>query len=166
MNVFRSSLVLLSLIAVGCAPSHHHHHGHGHSPHHGIVQAFESGGKQAGFAELKLHDDKGDLELWLTKDQAGKLPYDLPLNSVVTVDFPKLGKAVKLQVRNTRKNEDEDGKGNIRAGKTNYFIFPGDTGVDPAFLVGKDFSSKVVVSFSNDGEPCATKTFKLQPHTH
>ena len=168
MNAFKSSLVLLSLIAVGCAPGHHHghHHGHahGHSPHHGIVKPFASSGEQTGYVELKLHDDKGDLELWLTKDEAGKQPYDLPLDSVITVDFPKLGKTVKLQVRNTSKNEDEDGKGNIRAGRTNYFIFPGDTGVDPAFLVGKDFASKVVVSFN--GGASKTRSFELKPHTH
>ena len=38
------------------------------------------------------------------------------------------GKVVELRVRNATKNEDEDGTANVRAGKTNYFIFPGETG--------------------------------------
>ncbi len=167
MKILKASLLVLSLFLVGCEPPNpHDDHGHAHTPHHGIVKPFQNGGEDAGFVELKLHDDKGDLELWLTQDEAGKNPYDLPLDAVITVEFPKLEKTVKLQVRNTSNNEDEDGKGNIRDGKTNYFIFPGDTGVDPAFLVGKEFSSSVVVSFEVEGNTLKTQSFELSPHTH
>lgn len=154
---------------------HDHHHGHDfgnahdhdHTPHHGIIVPFQSGNTPTGFAELKLHDDKGDLELWLTKDQAGKQPYDLPLDSVITVTFPKLdNKTVTLRIRNKDKNEDEDGKGNIRNNATNYFIFPGDTGVDATFLIGKDFATDAVISFSAANAQCATESFELRPHTH
>lgn len=154
---------------------HSHSHGHDfgdghehhHTPHHGIVTPFSAGKTQAGFVELKLHDDKGDLELWLTKDEAGNQPYDLALDSVITVTFPQLdNKTVELRVRNKDKNEDEDGKGNIRNNASNYFIFPGDTGADASWLVGKDFASEVIISFSSGDAKHTTASFKLIPHTH
>ncbi|VGO15874.1 hypothetical protein PDESU_04461 [Pontiella desulfatans] len=142
-------------------------HGHDHTPHDGIIVPFRTGQSQAGFLELKLHDDKGDLELWLTKDKAGATPFDLPLDSMVAVLFPQLGgKTVELQVRNDQQNEDEDGKGNIRNKKTNYFIFPGDTKADASFLVGKDFVAEVVISFASEGITHTTAPFKLSPHSH
>ena len=144
--------------------SHDHHH---HTPHLGEMAEFYNGDKAAGTAELKLHDDKGDLELWLTKDKAGKVPFDLPLDTVITVTFPKLdNKTVELRVRNKDKNEDEDGKGNIRESATNYFIFPGDTGADASFLVGKEFKSEVILNFKVGDSTHSTKSFVLKPHVH
>jgi hypothetical protein len=178
-------LLSLLIIAAGCSQKHdghehndhehghghtHNHaqsHGHGHARHHGIAVPLYSGQQQAEFAELKLHDDKGDLELWLTKDDAGGDPFDLSLDSEITVSFPKLeAKTVALWVRNSEKNEDEDGKGNIRDSKTNYFIFPGDTEADAAFLIGKDFASSVVISFVAGDVKYTTEPFELRPHTH
>lgn len=194
-GVIRFGVLFSLMIAAGCSRqhdhSHDHDHAHGHdhthvhkkemqvsrkkslgaildmAPHHGILVPFSSKQALTGYAELKLHDDKGDLELWLTKDAAGAGPYDLALNSVITVTFPDLNqKKVELRVRNSDKNEDEAGKGNIRDNKTNYFIFPGETGIDAAFLVGKDFSSKVVITFSDGGVEYSTDPFELRPHTH
>ena len=147
--------------------AHTHSHGnHDHTPHMGILAPFEMDGKQQGTAELKLHDDKGDLELWLT-NVAGTAPFDLPLDTVITVSFPKLvQKAVELRVRNTVNNEDEDGVGTIRSGKTNYFIFPSNNKTDASFLIGRDFSSDVVISFSTADKRYITKPFILRPHTH
>lgn len=155
----------------GHTHGHHHDHEkaheHSHTPHMGIVIPFQSGQGRAGFAELKLHDDKGDLELWLTEDRAGIHPFDLPLNSVITVAFPKLdNKVVELRIRNMEKNEDEDGGSNIRRNATNYFIFPGDTGADASFLVGKQFASDAVISFSTANAKYVTERFELKPHTH
>ena len=141
-------------------------HAHSHTPHVGVMAAFKEGGKDVGFVELKLHDDKGDLELWITTDQKGKEPFDLPLDAVIKVQLPKLEKTVELKVRNTEKNEDEDGNGNIRDGKTNYFIFPGDTGADAKFLMGKDFSSEAIISFELDGKSYTSEGFALEPHVH
>ena len=76
------------------------------------------------------------------------------------------GKEVWLRARNNVDNEDEDGKANIRSGKTNYFIFPGNTSESADFLVGKDFSSTVEVSFIADGKLFNTDAFVLMPHTH
>ena len=142
-------------------------HAHGGTPHHGVVEVILSGRNASGFAELKLHDDKGDLELWLTSDKQGAHPLDLPLDTEITVSFSDLNdKKVTLRVRNSDKNEDEDGNGNIREGKTNYFIFPGDTGADASFLMGKEFVSKVVIFFSNGPSHNMTSEFELRPHTH
>jgi len=146
---------------------HTHEHSHSDSSHHGIVVPLFSGQQHKGFAEIKLHDDKGDLELWLTKDKTAGSSFDLPLNSEIVVTFPKLNpQVVTLRIRNNEQNEDEEGNGNIRENKTNYFIFPGDTGVDASFLTGKEFSTNTVVSFVVDGITYTSNTFKLQPHTH
>ncbi len=149
--------------------SHSHEHGdtHGSALHHGIVVPLFSAQQQVGFAELKLHDDKGDLELWVTKDEVGSNPIDLPLNAQIAVAFPQLAtQQVTLRVRNMAQNEDEDGKANIRANKTNYFIFPGDTGADASFLMGKAFSAETVISFEVGGVTYSTAAFTLRPHTH
>lgn len=155
---------------------HEHGHGHGHDeehgeeehgPHDGMVVPFAGAdGKVVGHVELKLHDDKGDLELWLATDEGITKPYDLSLTDTITVTFHGRDKSVTLAVRNTDKNEDEDGTANNRSGKTNYFIFPGDTGADATWLMGKDFSSEVSISFSSGGKAFSTQRFTLIPHTH
>ena len=152
-----TTLLLIPLIVVGClkkpkteegkadvGENKHSDHGHEHTSHLGVVVPFLSGQQQVGFAELKLHDDKGDLELWLTKDKAGTEPFDMSLGSSVSVVFTKMDqKIVQLKVRNSTKNEDEAGVGNIRSNATNYFIFPGETGGMPHSLLGKILHQKL-----------------------
>lgn len=139
-------------------------HGHAHTPHDGVVAALKDG---PGFVELKLHDDKGDLELWLAKDREITQPLDIPANSNITVSFKdRPGKTATLAVRNDQQNEDEDGKANMRGAMTNYFIFPGNSGQDPSWLMGKDFKSNVTVSFTANGKNYTSEEFTLIPHTH
>jgi hypothetical protein len=142
--------------------------GHVHTPHDGVVAPLKDAvGKDVGFVELKLHDDKGDLELWLAKDREMKEAIDLPANSIILASFPELPKkSAKLSVRDKQKNEDEDGTPNLRNGLTNYFIFPGDTKQDAAWLVGSDFKSAVVITFEVEGKKFSTEEFTLVPHTH
>ena len=183
-----------SIVLSGCAGGHSHGAGSGHShghgshshasdhggssnlgshdsahsgaPHHGILTPLFNLNNKVGYIELKLHDDKGDLELWLT-DLSNNTPLDIPLDSEIKVKFLDIGgREVLLKVRNKNSNEDEDGKGNIRSGKTNYFIFPGDSGESADFLVGNAFSSNVLVSFVADGKLLRTAAFVLKPHTH
>ena len=51
--------------------------------HDGVASPLhDASGKYSGWLELKLHDDKGDLELWLTPRRAGgPPPMDLPLDA-------------------------------------------------------------------------------------
>jgi hypothetical protein len=140
--------------------------GHAHTPHDGVV-AVLSGPSGENFVELKLHDDKGDLELWLAHDRQMTEPLDIPADTEITVTFKDVpGKTATLAVRNNEKNEDEEGTANMRDGKTSYFIFPGDSGQDPTWLMGQDFRSAVTVSFTVDGKEYRSDEFVLVPHTH
>ena len=145
-----------------------HGHEHGATPHEGVVAAFTGpGGVVAGHLELKLHDDKGDLELWLARDAKITQPFDLPLDATIRVEFIDVGnRVVELRARNGVKNEDEDGRANVRDGKTNYFIFPGETGADAKWLMGDKFASIVRVTFPAGGSGHVSEEFMLVPHTH
>ncbi len=102
-----------------------------------------------------------------TKGQAGDQPLDLPLESVAKIDFStKGGRSVELRVRNTETNEGEDGVSTIRDGRTNYFIFPGETGADAKWLMGTDFEATVRLSISGDGIDYKAGPFELKPHVH
>lgn len=140
----------------------------GHTPHSGVVAVLkEESGEEVGFVELKLHDDKGDLELWLAKDRQMKEPIDLPADSEIIASFlDHSGKTATLRVRNDEQNEDEDGTANMRGGKTNYFIFPGDSGQDPRWLVGAGFKSAVKLAFTASGKSYTSEELVLVPHTH
>ena len=131
-----------------------------------------------GFLELKLHGDAGDLELFLYegfavsnwKVQGKPKPLDVPASTVLKLTFPDgphAGKQIDLAVRNNEQNEDEDGTPNMRATGTNYFIFPGESGQDPAFLVGETVTSwrgLVSVAFEVNGKAYAADPFVLVPH--
>jgi len=143
-------------------------HGHDHveGPHHGIPARFAGDGG-GGHLELKLHDDKGDLELWLYQDETSSKPFDLPIGGMVEVEFVDVdGRKISLRPRNIEKNEDEDGNPNIRSGNTNYFIYPSKDGEDASWLKGKAFQSIVVVHFTSDGNEFVSDEFVLKPHVH
>lgn len=142
-------------------PKGHAHQG-GHGPHDGVMAKLKDG---AGYVEVKLHDDKGDLEVWLAQDEKIIKPIDLPLDAALSLTFKDKGdKVVKLKVRNQEHNEDEDGTPNIREGKTNYFIYPGDSGEPSDWLKGQGFKSNVSLSFSKDGKAMESEGFTLTPH--
>lgn len=143
-------------------------HGHEHfdGPHGGIPAGF-SGGEVSGKLELKLHDDKGDLELWLFRDEGLSSPFDLPLASEIEIEFIDVeGRKITLRPRNVEQNEDEDGKPNVRDGKTNYFIYPSRDGEDASWLQGKNFQSIVIVRFAREGQDLRSEEFVLKPHVH
>ena len=146
----------------------------------GIMSVFKcaQAPEWRGFLELKLHGDAGDLELWLnegfanTYGFAGTIgkpsAFDVPKETVMKLTFPKhpvgKDKTVTLAVRNMEKNEDEDGKENMRNGRTNYFIFPGDSDQDPTWLKDEKFRGLVVVSFEADGKSYTCDPFVLVAH--
>ncbi len=152
----------------GSLPLDGHGHEHASAPHHGVGAPFKGAdGAVAGYVELKLHDDKGDLELWLTVDEAGHTPYDLPIDAGIQIVFSDVqGRDVTLRPRNTERNEDENGKPNVREGRTNYFIFPTSAGEDASWLQGKEFNSIVIVRFEREGNRMTSEEFVLTPHTH
>ena len=129
-----------------------------------------------GYLELKLHGDAGDLELWLydpstTMDEFARskpTPFDIPKETVLTLTFPTHGgKSITMAVRDMDKNEDEEGTPNMRGDGTNYFIFPGESGQDPAWLVGETPTSwrgLVTVTFQVDGKSYVAEPFVLVPH--
>jgi len=148
----------------------HDHNGDEHhdvGPHDGMVESISCPAGDKGYIELKLHDDKGDLELWIASDEKITKPMDLPIGTKITVTFtePK-ATTVTLQARNKDRNEDEDDTANNRDGKTNYFIFPGDTGADATWLMGGEFEGSVTVTFSDGDKKFTTEAFELIPHTH
>ena len=127
-----------------------------------LFPAFDGEGKQTGTIEIKLHDDAGDLEVWLKKGGYEGEPWRLPLDTTLTLDFPAESKTVTIVVRDTERNEDESGESTIFEGATNYFIFPGETGTDASWLMGADFAAKVELSFAG----ATTGSFVLRPHVH
>mmetsp|Transcript_3871 Transcript_3871/g.7806 ORF Transcript_3871/g.7806 Transcript_3871/m.7806 type:complete len:486 (-) Transcript_3871:407-1864(-) len=133
----------------------------------GVMSVLEGAdGKLAGFIELKLHDDAGDLELWLCKDGAMSQPLDFPASTTITATFATHdSRSVQLSVRNHDQNEDEDGNPNMRDGMTNYFIFPGESDQDPEFLVGEKFRSTTTVTFECEGKAYTAPPFVLVPHS-
>jgi len=135
--------------------------------HDGISSPiYDKSGSIAGFLELKLHDDAGDLELWISHDGAMTQPMDIPADTVITASFLAYeGRSVNLKVRNRGQNEDEDKQPNMRDGKTNYFIFPGDTGDDPSWLKGEKFRSMVKVTFSVGDQAYETHPFIIVGHS-
>lgn len=177
-KILKLSLCLFTLFLFSCdkaesnvikpkASDQHISEDHFHPPHNGISIPVYEADKKVAYAEVKLHDDKGDIELWLTVDRDGTEVFDLDLASQIKLSLPKLEqKNLQLLVRNTEKNEDEDGKANNRSGKTNYFIFPSKAGQDASFLKGQSFSTEATLSFTVNGKAYSTKSFKLSPHVH
>lgn len=153
--------------ATGSLPLDGHGHEHVQTPHDGVLSQFSGPDGAAGHLELKLHDDKGDLELWLATNPQLTEPFDLPVDSTIAVKFIDVqGRTVDLKVRNTSQNEDENGMANIRGGRTHYFIYPTSEDQDATWLMGTDFHSIVQVSFEVNGARYVSEEFVLTPHTH
>ena len=151
--------VIAKLIDAAGMPHIHANEG----PNSGFLfPVFDSEGKQTGTIEIKLHDDAGDLEVWLKKGGYEGEPWRLPLDTTLTLDFPAESKTVTLAVRDAERNEDESGESTIFEGATNYFIYPGETGTDASWLMGADFAAKVELSFAG----ATTGSFVLRPHVH
>ncbi len=98
-----------------------HVHDHDHGPNHGILVALaDAGGKAAGYAEVKLHDDEGDLEVWLYEDDHGRRPLRRPLDTTLRLVAGE--RTVRLAVRDRETNPDEKGTPTIHEGATHYFV--------------------------------------------
>ena len=127
-----------------------------------LYPIFDDNGKQTGTVEIKLHDDAGDLEVWLKRGGYEGDPWLVPSKTMLTLNFPALNKRVILAVRDHERNEDESGASTIVEGNTNYFVFPGATETDATWLMGADFAAKGELIFENT----TTGLFVLRPHIH
>ena len=127
-----------------------------------LFPIFDNNKEQTGTVEIKLHDDAGDLEVWLKSGGYEGDPWRLPTDTTLTLNFPALNKSVTLAVRDQDRNEDESGASTIIEGNTNYFVFPGSTDEDASWLMGADFAAKVELRF----EEATTGSFVLRPHIH
>ena len=151
--------VIAKLIEAAGMPHIHANEG----PNGGFLfPIFDNNREQTGTVEIKLHDDAGDLEVWLKSGGYDGDPWRLPTNTTLTLHFPALNKSVTLAVRDQDRNEDESGASTIIEGNTNYFVFPGSTDEDASWLMGADFAAKVELRF----EEATTGSFVLRPHIH
>ncbi len=134
-----------------------------HGPHDGALVMLQDG---AGYVEVKLYEGKGDIEVWLGKDDKFTKPIDLPLDTKISITFAdKDNKVTALKVRNTKHNEDKDGAPNIRAGKTNYFIYTSTK--DDDGLKSSKFRAEATVTFTQGDKSVSSESFQLTPyHSH
>lgn len=144
------------------------------SAHIPYVEASVKGpNDESAMTRLRLHDDLGDIELWVYAVD-GRSPAHLPLDTSPRITFFGRGangadRVVALKVRDEETNPDEDGQANVRDGSTHYFIYPFEDGENPednAWLCGKDFECEVQVEFNLDGATWVGERFTLVPHTH
>lgn len=158
------TLALHPLVAVMMTEAGMPHIHANEGPHGGFFHpVFAADGKQSATLEIKLHDDAGDLEVWLVKGGRDGPPLDLTLDSVLKLELPDLKRSVELRVRDRETNAGEDGVSNLRSGQTNYFIFPGETGADAKWLMGVDFAAKAQLTLPGG---LSSEVFVLKPHVH
>ncbi len=121
-------------------------------------------GKIVCHAEVVLRDDEGDMECRLFEDQHGNEPFGIPISpSLTTLFLQPEQRAANLQVRNTVINEDENGVPNIRGEKTDYSIYPGESGEERKWLAGSDFTGWMSIFFSANGTTHSSDVFRLIP---
>lgn len=124
-----------------------------------LVELRDASGNPAGWAEVKLHGDAGDLELWLARDNRITSPLPVPVAAVAKLELSGPGRTVELRVRDAQANKDERGRATIVDGRTHYLVFPGETGADAAWLKGEDFRSRARLTVEG-----LAAEFELKPH--
>lgn len=134
--------------------------------HSGVPVQLTSDRAEIVFGELKLHDDKGDLELWLARDSSGEDPFRVPVSTTITLEVREPERRITLAPRDTTHNKDEAGTSRIVAGQTDYFVFPGESGADAAWLQGREFIAEVRLSSEISGTRFTSGWITLVPHHH
>jgi hypothetical protein len=124
-----------------------------------LAELRDAAGKTVGWAEVKLHGDAGDLELWLAGDIRITSPLTVPVGAVARLELAAPGRMVELRVRDAVANKDERGRATVRDGRTHYLVFPGETGADASWLMGEDFRSPARLTVEG-----LTAELVLKPH--
>lgn len=124
-----------------------------------LAELRDASGKAVGWAEVKLHGDAGDLELWLARDIRLSSPLTVPVGAVARLDLAGPGRAVELRARDSVTNKDERGRPTVADGRTYYLVFPGETGADASWLMGEDFRSPARLTVEG-----LTAELELKPH--
>jgi hypothetical protein len=124
-----------------------------------LAQLRDASGNPAGWAEVKLHGDAGDLELWLARDIRITSPLAVPVTAAAKLELAAPGRALELRVRDSAANKDERGRATVADGRTHYLVYPGETGADASWLKGEDFRSRARLSVEG-----LTAEFDLTPH--
>ncbi|MEO0662743.1 MAG: hypothetical protein AAFZ87_14495, partial [Planctomycetota bacterium] len=74
---------------------------------------FDAEGGQLGTAEFKLHDDAGDVEVWLTQGGHGGDPWRLAVDTTLELHFPDLERGLTLAARDAERKIDVIFNGNV-----------------------------------------------------
>lgn len=126
-----------------------------------LAELRDASGKPSGWAEVKLHGDAGDLELWLARDNRIAEPLTVPVATVAKLELLGPARAVELRVRDAQSNKDERGRVTVADGRTAYLVYPGETGADASWLMGEGFRSRARLTVEG-----LTAEFDLVPHSH
>ena len=126
-----------------------------------LAELRDAAGARVGWAEVKLHGDAGDLELWLARDIRISQSLTIPVAAVAKLELAGPGRSVELRVRDAAANKDERGRATVVDGRTHYLVFPGDTGTDASWLMGEDFRSPARLTVEG-----LSSDFELIPHAH
>lgn len=135
-------------------------------PHGGVVAGCASPRQGGLFAEVKLHDDKGDIEVWFGEDGDFKKPYLIDPRAKVSLRFYERSRSIDLAVRDLTSNNDETGVSRLKNGLSDYFIFPGESGSDATWLSGGEFIDEVTLTLQKSDETVHCETVTLVPHVH
>lgn len=126
-----------------------------------LAELRDAAGNPAGWAEVKLHGDAGDLELWLARDRRITVPLAVPAAAVAKLELAGPGRAAELRARDTVANKDERGRATLADGRTHYLVYPGETGADASWLKGEDFRSPAKLTVEG-----LSASFELTAHGH
>jgi hypothetical protein len=126
-----------------------------------LVELRDASGNPAGWAEVKLHGDTGDLELWLARDNRITSPLLVPVAVVAKLELLGPSRAIELRARDAQSNKDARGRVTVAEGRTHYLVFPSETGADASWLKGEDFRSRSRARLTVEG---LTAEFDLKPH--
>lgn len=126
-----------------------------------LAELRDAAGARVGWAEVKLHSDAGDIELWISRDIRISQPLPVPVATIAKLEVLASGRTIELRARDSETNKDERGRATVVDARTHYLVFPGETGTDASWLMGDDFRSPARLTVEG-----ISSDFELIPHAH